>query len=260
MSILAYHSVDRRFDWGATRVTPRQFERQVAWAAGKGYSFVTVSEYLERKRRQPGEKIVALTFDDGFESVYRYAYPVLAKYGAKATVFIIAGYVGQWNTWDVNIGWIRFRHLTWGQIKELSQSGWEIGSHGLSHLDLTRLPVSRVLKEINAAKRLIEDRINVPAKAISYPFGNVNARVADMARGAGHDCGFVMGRSNKKIAAPLAVPRLGVYLFDSLLSFRQKTDGRIGLFYRSLQKFLDICSDGTVIVKQGLLKRPKNCA
>jgi len=247
--------VDPRFDWGVTRVTPNQFKRQVEHALNRGFTFCTLSEYIKTGKHAGAEKQVAICFDDGFESVYRYALPVMRAYGLRATVFLCAGYVGQFNSWDYNFAGRRFAHMDWDQAAEFVHAGWEIGSHGMTHRDLTRLSDFDLETELTLSKTIIERRLGVQVELISYPFGNTNDRVWQMCKTAGYQFGFVMGRRRRELPSEFVVRRQGVYLFDSMFSYNQKLLAKNKWFFNFVQQVMDFCSDGTVMVKQGFVPR-----
>ena len=70
------------------RVTPKQFEQQVAWMSAQGFHFVTMQEVQQNWGQHP-EKTVAITFDDGYLDNLENAYPILEKYQAKATIYVV---------------------------------------------------------------------------------------------------------------------------------------------------------------------------
>ncbi len=250
LSILAYHMVDPRFDWGATRVTPGQFEKQIQYALKRGFSFYTLSDYIE-KNRFNDEKALVITFDDGYKSIIQYAFPILQKYNIRATVFIIAGYIGQYNTWDVNIGWLRFEHLNWPDIAMLDEAGWEVGSHTLNHHDLTLLSSNDLADELLLSKMILETKLRKKIASISFPFGNANQTTIRLCQQTGYRFAVVMGNRIPGVPYQFTLDRLGVYLFDSQLSFGHKISGRHLKLYRFIQRILDLCSNGSVIVKYG---------
>jgi peptidoglycan/xylan/chitin deacetylase (PgdA/CDA1 family) len=106
------------------KVSRRGFERQMQYLASRGYRTVSLEELHDWQmgRRELPARSVVITFDDGDESVYKYAYPVLKKYGLKATMFVVTGRVGtEWN---------EVRCLDWPRLRELSRSGvFDIESH-----------------------------------------------------------------------------------------------------------------------------------
>ncbi len=255
MPILAYHMVEPRFDLSITRVKPDQFRRQIEIALASGYRFVTLREYLAQA--QVDEKAVALTFDDGYESIYQYALPILQEYDIRATVFVISHYLGKMDDWDVNFGGIRFRHLDADGVRALHDAGWEIGSHTCSHWDLTRLSAAGRREEVTASKMELERLTQAQVQTISYPFGNTNAEVIADCRAAGYEAGVVMGRSHVELEMNFNLSRIGVYLFDSPGLFSQKLVAKKQKMFNFIQRGIDFCSDGTVLVRQGIGKPKK---
>ncbi len=252
MPILAYHMVEPRFDLSVTRVKPPQFRRQIERALTAGYHFVTLGAYLASPSRD--EKRVALTFDDGYDSVYDHAWPVLRALDIRATVFVVTHFMGKMDDWDVNFGNIRFRHMDVTRIQALHDAGWEIGSHTCSHFDLTRLSPQGRREELVLSKQELEAWLHAPVRYISYPFGNTNAAVIADCRAAGYQGGVVMGRSQVTLEASYALKRTGVYLFDFPWLFSQKLLAKYEKMFNLIQRGIDICSDGTVLVRQGIGK------
>ncbi len=250
MSILAYHMVSPRFCWGLGRVTPKQFEIQIKTALDADYKFISLSKYIERYPHISG--CVTLTFDDGYDCVYEYALPILKKYRLTAAVFIMPAYTGRPNTWDVNWGGLLFNHLNWTQIKTLQDKGWEIGSHGYSHVDLSRLKDAELEREVNFSKQLLETQLGTDITTISYPFGNCNERVYRYCVRAGYTAGLVMSRKPAMVPAGFAIQRMGVYMTDIRHVFKAKLSDKFTPVFMSMQSILDVCSDGTVLVKQRL--------
>ena len=159
----------------------------------------------------PDARDPAITFDDGFESFYSRALSVLDDYGMKVTVFPIAGYVGKTSRWDVLPGQ---PHLTEPQIREISDRGHEIGSHTLTHANLTFLGDADVRRELCDSKRMLEDITGKPVVSLSFPFGFWNKRVWEMALEAGYRHGTCY-RHHKNIPAGL-IPVRGIYSFDTV--------------------------------------------
>jgi peptidoglycan/xylan/chitin deacetylase (PgdA/CDA1 family) len=190
-----------------------------------------------------------ITFDDGYESVYKEAFPEMIERGIPGTVFPVVGSVGDWNTWDVNLAPKQVKHLSWGQIRELAEAGFEIGSHSLSHKDLTKLD-NRMLKyELRASKKMIEDVTGVGVKAIAYPFGKCSGRVIDEATAAGYGVGFTsfpVIRDHR-----MAMGRWAVYSIDGTRSLERKLGLRAGQGMERLKNTLIAkLSLGTTLVRR----------
>ena len=82
-------------------------------------------------------------------------------------------------------------HLTWTQVEDLASLGFEIASHTMTHHDLTRLPLGRLRWELEASKKIIEDRIGKKVRGLAYPFGRTSQRVIEEALKVGYDYGLL---------------------------------------------------------------------
>ncbi len=193
---LLYHKVTPRWEVGITSVYPSQFKRQMEALASNGWRSVTPSftppYYVEEELRgRSNLKQFHLMFDDGYEGIHRYAMPVLDRLNFKATIFMPTGYVGKWNDWDHQLLGRRFKHLDWGMLRELVSAGWSIQSHTVMHRDLTGLDDQKLRDELRCSKEVLEDRLGIVVKWISFPFGCYDSRVIDMANDVGY-CGAVV--------------------------------------------------------------------
>jgi len=221
--VLAYHKVTDEFEWGITRVKPESFEQQVEYLKEEGFSNIDLEELLSGKEKK--DKQIAFTFDDGYESVYQNAFPVLKRYGFSATIFLITGYTGKENSWEAGFG-RKFKHLSWEQIQEMKESGLQFGSHTVNHPDLTRLHQNSLGYELKKSKEIIEDKLNQEIKFLSYPFGRHNQLVRTEAKNAGYKAAFTL--TSEISENPFAVGRKGVYLFDTPLSIKIKLSRSTG--------------------------------
>jgi len=152
---------------------------------------------------------LTLTFDDGLESVYTNALPILEKFGYKATIFCVPGYSGKKADWDIYSG---NAHLTENMIFELSKLGHEIGSHTVSHACLPYLNDTDLIYELKKSKEILENITGQEVTSISFPHGSWNTRVWRSAQKAGYRKGTVY-RKYSKIPQDL-LPVYGVYKFD----------------------------------------------
>jgi len=251
--VLAYHLVDRRFDAGIAWTTPARFEKQIAWLATAGYRALSLSEYL-RHHPAENEKCVAITFDDGYRSLPQYALPILAHYHFHATVFAIADYVGRANSWDVKFFLPRFPHLDWGELRELMAAGWEIGNHSLNHDYLPALADCELRDDLFDSKKILEDHLQTPIRHLSLPFGRGSERVYQTAEEAGYDTVSILGCKSSALRPPPSalriIPRRGVYLIDSMRSFRRRVEAPPDSKWQYWrQRAISTLAMGTVIVK-----------
>ena len=249
--ILTFHKVDPSFEWGVTRITPRRFERVLQFLVEHGYASVALSELCSSESDLP-ENPVVLTFDDSYDSVYTHAYPLMMKYGLRGTVFVVTGYAGALNEWDVNLGGIRFRHLSWRQIDELARSGFEMGSHTVHHPDLIKLDAACVRKELEFSKKTIEDRIQQEVQFVSFPFGRYNREVVEAARSVGYrgGCGMWMRESERESKESFVFERKAYYLFDTQCALKAKLGQNRWTKVENLKlRAINCCSYGSSLVK-----------
>jgi peptidoglycan/xylan/chitin deacetylase (PgdA/CDA1 family) len=246
--VLVYHKIDSKPELGLTCLHPRQFSRQIKYLAEKGFRFVTMSELIKPENRE--SNIIAITFDDGYQDVYEYAFPILQEYQAPATVFIISNYIGKYNTWDVNLGWIYYQHLDEASIRDLISAGWEIGSHGKTHRALQGMTRNEIEYELSQSKQLLEKKFNQPVNFFTMPFGNVNELIRELAKNAGYRgiCGFYPFRYYRHHYQPDIIPRLAVYRTDSLRAISNKLSGGRGLLFEvTKQNLINFCSNATIM-------------
>ena len=248
--ILAYHKTGIKFDWSGTWNTSSQFSLHMRYLHSMGYETCTLKEAITGY--QP--RRVAITFDDAYESVYTLAYPVMKKFGFRGTVFVITGYVGRENSWDVNLGFRRWAHLSWDQMREMVDDGFEFGSHTESHSDLTRLAPDVVRRELASSKAALETNLDGPCRYLSYPFGRTNASVKHLAEAAGYEAAFTLAAG--KCGDVMEIGRMGVYVTDLLFDLKAKL-GLFGHILRNAERrkgrFINFFSNGTTIVNR--LKR-----
>lgn len=216
--VLCYHKIDPRREWGLNCVTPERFGEQMYFLKENGYTPINFRQV--RENRLPAHPLI-ITFDDGYESVAKYALPVLQALKFTAVVFVITGFIGKMNTWDINLGGIRFRHLNEQQLVQLSMTGIEIGSHGHTHQSLTGLGAAEVHRELNDSRRILKSITGMDIITFAYPFGrstpSIHCAVAEA--GYSYGCGNAWSPA---VGMQTNLPRLPVYRTDSLGSFRRK--------------------------------------
>lgn len=104
-----------------------------------------------------------ITFDDGNASDYEIALPLLRKYDVKATFFIVTSWVGKPG------------FMNWEQIKCMDLEGMQIGSHSVSHKEMTKIPNAERINEFISSRKIIEDHLGKMVNAFAFPFGLYNA-------------------------------------------------------------------------------------
>ena len=183
--VLNYHKIDDVHI--SLAVTRRDFERQMAYLSENNYHSITPDELYAGILGQGElpENPVLITFDDGYEDNYRNAYPILQKYGFKATIFVVAGFIGRYPN-----------YLTWDQALELEKNGISIESHTVTHRSMTDLSDDELRKELVDSKKLIEERLGKKVNYIAYPTGTYNLHIGQLVREAGYQAAFTIKYGN----------------------------------------------------------------
>lgn len=179
---LLYHSVDGQ-PAGKNITTSQRLIDHLEAFLSSGYRTVSLDEYIHvvrSKNHSFQEKLVLLTFDDGYEDFYTEAWPILKKYNATASVFLITSYIGQLNWWNYKSACFR-RHLSWEQIIELQENGISFGGHSTNHHSLMKFDKGYVWHDMTINKSEIEYRLENPIKAFSYPYGDFSPAVKEAA-------------------------------------------------------------------------------
>lgn len=254
--IVVYHKIGDRFEWGITRQKIRQFEQQIRYLKENGYQSAKTDEIFKsqdrfRKISFKDSRKVLITFDDGYESAYDFAFPVLQKYGFSACIFLITGYVGKYNEWDVNWG-KKFKHLSWNQIKEMAKYGFSFGSHTINHPDLTKLGKRHVEYELKGSLEELEDNLGKKVDFVSFPFGKYNPQVEELAQKAGYQKAFtICSSSNDDNSDSFVLERKGMYLFDSPLTLSIKINGGPFFWIEDLKgRIINAFANGTTLIKK----------
>lgn len=180
--ILLYHHIGIPQNESPYYISPFDFERQIYLLHEWGYRTISV-ELLVRAIQQGAElppKPIIVTFDDGGEGTYTNALPIMQKYGFTGTAYIVYNYIGIGGYMDVD------------QIRALYSAGWEIGSHSISHANLT-VRSDRQKDEIVDSRMKLRALLDVPILTFAYPFGAYNSDSVHYAHFAGYIAAMGLG-------------------------------------------------------------------
>ena len=229
--VLMYHMVSAQGEakkHRGLRVEPAMFERQVAWLAANGWQFVTMAELTKRDFR--GGKQVAITFDDGYEDNLLNALPILQKYDAKATLYLVVERHD--NDWSVrkkahhNSGELAAEpKLSDDQVRQLLDSGvFELGGHTLTHCHLPSTAPADKAREISACRLALEETFNTPVTSFAYPFGIFDDEDVALVRDAGFTSAVTTNEgidgSGQSAAHPWRLRRIKVSGKDNFWAFK----------------------------------------
>lgn len=157
-------------------IEPEWLDEHMKYLSDNGFTsikFADIATYMETGKPLPQRPII-ISFDDGRNSTYEKAFPILKKYNMAGTTFVIANSAG------------RGSYMSWEQLKELQNSGWEIDSHSLWHPYLTKVSMAKAKTEIEDSKKILEEKLGVPVTTFAYPFGDYNASTETLVKNAGY--------------------------------------------------------------------------
>ena len=142
-----------------------------------GFALCSMRDYLALETKDRKRHIVC-TFDDGYVGLLQNAMPIMQQYGFTATVFVCTDYIGQPNDWNYKDKKKRL-HMSFEELTELQEHGWEIGSHGVTHRSLLRLNDEEIIYELSESKRILEEKFG-PIISYAYPYGDYSNYIMEL--------------------------------------------------------------------------------
>jgi peptidoglycan/xylan/chitin deacetylase (PgdA/CDA1 family) len=233
--ILCYHAVSPTWESDLS-VAPDALERQVEHLLRRGWRATTFTEAIVGPRDR---RAFAVTFDDAFATVRTYAAPVLRQFGVPATLFVPTSFMEGEGilSWRGIKGWHdtaeagELRAMTWEQVGEVAEYGWEIGSHTHTHPHLPELSDAGVREELATSREELTRRLGRTCDSIAYPYGDVDDRVEELTRAAGYRTAAALPGSFTRLNVQ-RYARMGLYHNDGPLRFWLKvarSTRRLGL-------------------------------
>ncbi len=193
-------------------ILPQLFRSQLNYLLRRGWQCAPLSSIVEKSQseKHPSSNEFAITFDDGYSSVYKYAVPEICRRKITATVFVVAGAIGRINEWDYKIGDRQESIMSAQQVREISDIGLEIGSHTLTHPHLTSLDDQALNRELIDSKHKLEDIIGKEVIGFSYPYGDYDERVIAATAAAGYKYAVSTKLGTTARANVYEIPRVNV--------------------------------------------------
>lgn len=175
-----------------------------AWLLSRGHESTTVkmlAECLKAGNTASMRRRFVFTFDDGAKDNFRRAYPVLKEMGCTGTFFVPTDYIGKTSEWrrrgrKAALGTAateaksaEFEIMSELEIVELSREGFEIGSHGCEHADLTSMSDDKLDAQMAGSKERLSSIIGEDVATFAYPYGLFDVRTMASARKTGYIAG-----------------------------------------------------------------------
>ena len=227
------------------------FERQMALIA-RQFQPITLSHavrWLNGSSELPSDAIL-ITFDDGWADTYINAFPIMFGFNIQGNVFLATDFIDASTPYwtdriysslmrvggreyaireidrlkrmssversekiaEMELDDLPGENLTWAQVREMSENGWEFGSHTRGHIILSHEPHALVLGELCESREEIHHRLGVYPTALAYPDGQYNDTTCCLAAEAGYDIAFTCNEGLCRLGSPrLTLPRLGIH-------------------------------------------------
>jgi peptidoglycan/xylan/chitin deacetylase (PgdA/CDA1 family) len=224
---LMYHIIDEpgsapERQWCCS---PQAFRDQMLLLRDEGWQPVPmgrVVRWMQGLDTMP-PKAVCITIDDGTRCLVEQALPVLAGLQFPATCYLISSRIGADNDWLQRVGWSPRRIVDVADLRTLAASGIEIGSHSVSHVDLSVADDATTRAELRDSKAALEDLVGAPVAHFAYPMGRFTRRTRDAVESAGYAsaCTVEDGRIRQGDDR-FQLDRVEVYHWDDLGMFARK--------------------------------------
>jgi peptidoglycan/xylan/chitin deacetylase (PgdA/CDA1 family) len=211
------------------------FEKHLSYLDKNGYRTITMYELraFMLGDMEIGDKCVAITFDDGDRSVYKYAYPLLKKYNMKGALFVVTSKVGQsWN--DLNMS-------SWKELREMKESGVvDIESHThnmhfklregdtphppfeISNDNMDNGEKKKISNDLRRSRFALKFHLGTEARFLAWPYG-FGTEVSDSLAGAvGFEGILTLRRGANHIGDPLfEIKRFSITSRTSFAKFKR---------------------------------------
>lgn len=211
---LCYHQVEPKPS-GKFSLSIEKFRQQLDYLSKHNFvslSSQDIAEIMAGKRPIAANSII-ITFDDGFRTVYDYAYPIMKEYGFKGILCIYPSFIGA------------NKAMTWQQLAHLLNEGWSVESHTMTHANLASKinnpdETAFLEKEIIKSKNVIEQRLHNKVRYIAWPYGCYTQKAIEIAKAAGYIGAMTVdGGANYPSLSPWQIKRQVVYAKDDMNKF-----------------------------------------
>lgn len=187
--VLCYHRLEGKAG-GPYSIEASLFEKHMQELKDKGIEVISMQDFIAWRK---GEKAIPpksalITIDDGYTCSLTVGAPILKKFGYPATFFVYLDFINKGG-----------KSMTWAQLGELRDMGFEIGSHSVTHTNFNGAKPSKLkfatkdewlADEIIRSKQVIEEQLGIRVSSLAYPFGNHNPKVRELVQQAGYDLAF----------------------------------------------------------------------
>ena len=177
--IVLYHHVDTSTP-PSTSISPRDFRRHLEYLRDNDYHVIALDTMIDHLRSQTPlpDRAVAITFDDGYASIYENAFPILQQFDMPFALFLSTDPIDQRQN----------NYMTWDEVRELSDAGAVIANHMVYHPYMLEHEdqetevqwLARQREELLTAEATITAETGQNHRFLAYPYGEFNAELKMM--------------------------------------------------------------------------------
>jgi len=221
-TVLAYHSITSRSDQISDEaISPQRFEQQLRWLSRRR----TVVPLIETLHRSEKDRLVGITFDDGYRNNLTVALPLLEKFSLPMTLFVIAGSIDGDG------------YLSTDELREISRHPLvTIGAHGLWHRHFTQLSPDEARFELSESRLLLEEIVGQRVELMAWPYGECDPKLALLRAECGYRASWSVWKGTN---GPHSRWRVPLGRRDNLFRFIAKSAGVYALSEAKWHRFQD---------------------
>ncbi len=181
--ILLYHDIDGKGDYSLTQ---EKLRSQFQFIKENHIKVIRLKDLITRLSSPDpfNERVLVISFDDGFLSMYTKLLPLVKEFNYPITLFIYTN----------NIFTKANNNITWDQLKKMEEYGIEVECHSMSHIDLEKLSAEdspeirkKMFNEIYMSKRILELYLDKKINYFAFPYGRYNLQLIELCRLADYD-------------------------------------------------------------------------
>jgi len=156
---LMYHRFEEN-KYPSTNIRIKEFINHIKILEDNKFHFVDPKNFENELKNNKTQRKILLTIDDGFESFYKNAWPILKRKKIPFILFVSTREVGAFN------------YMTWDQIREISKEEFvEIGNHSHTHEYLVDENKEIIINDIKKSISIFNKELGKNSEFFSYPFG-----------------------------------------------------------------------------------------
>jgi peptidoglycan/xylan/chitin deacetylase (PgdA/CDA1 family) len=229
LTVITYHQVKDPADDGSS-VGVAAFREQMEYLR-RHYKVVRLEDGVAQLQRgRTPERLVSITFDDGYLDNSSTAAPIMHALGLPATFFVSTDMIGSTQPFPHDLARARTPqpHMTWDDLRHLVALGFDIGSHTCSHADMGQVPLDQAHMELRASRERLESELRRSITLFAFPYGrrrNMRADTIAAARREYEVCCSAFGGHNTTPADRCNIRRIVISSGVSFLAFRALLEG-----------------------------------